>query len=80
MKYYRRGRRGGGSHKVMLLFTDIIGVKFRLITKVFKLMCNVLDYIAGSEGCALDKMANRLLDWFSVLMDEAGATAPPADG
>ncbi|XP_049694650.2 proteoglycan Cow isoform X1 [Helicoverpa armigera] len=34
----------------------------------------------GSEGCALDKMANRLLDWFSVLMDEAGATAPPADG
>lgn len=36
--------------------------------------------IAGSEGCALDKMANRLLDWFSVLMDEAGATAPPADG
>ncbi|XP_075971942.1 proteoglycan Cow [Anticarsia gemmatalis] len=34
----------------------------------------------GAEGCALDKMANRLLDWFSVLMDEAGATAPPADG
>ncbi|CAB3239632.1 unnamed protein product [Arctia plantaginis] len=34
----------------------------------------------GSEGCALDKMANRLLDWFSVLMDEAGATAPPVDG
>ncbi|XP_026737070.1 proteoglycan Cow [Trichoplusia ni] len=34
----------------------------------------------GSEGCALDKMANRLLDWFSVLMEEAGATAPSADG
>ncbi|CAH0703085.1 unnamed protein product [Spodoptera exigua] len=34
----------------------------------------------GSEGCALDKMANRLLDWFSVLMDEAGASAPPVDG
>ncbi|CAH1647320.1 unnamed protein product [Spodoptera littoralis] len=38
------------------------------------------NIFAGSEGCALDKMANRLLDWFSVLMDEAGATAPPADG
>ncbi|XP_028159750.1 proteoglycan Cow [Ostrinia furnacalis] len=34
----------------------------------------------GSEGCALDKMANRLLDWFSVLMEEAGATAGPEDG
>ncbi|XP_030035723.2 proteoglycan Cow isoform X2 [Manduca sexta] len=34
----------------------------------------------GPEGCALDKMANRLLDWFSVLMDEAGEMAPPEDG
>ncbi|KAL0882726.1 hypothetical protein ABMA27_001149 [Loxostege sticticalis] len=34
----------------------------------------------GSEGCALDKMANRLLDWFSVLMEEAGATVAPDDG
>ncbi|KAJ0178574.1 hypothetical protein K1T71_005349 [Dendrolimus kikuchii] len=34
----------------------------------------------GYEGCALDKMANRLLDWFSVLMEEAGAVAPPEDG
>ncbi|XP_072940136.1 proteoglycan Cow [Epargyreus clarus] len=32
------------------------------------------------EGCQLDKMANRLLDWFSVLMDEAGGIAPPEDG
>ncbi|XP_013184531.2 proteoglycan Cow [Amyelois transitella] len=34
----------------------------------------------GSEGCALDKMANRLLDWFSVLMEEAGATTGPEEG
>lgn len=34
----------------------------------------------GYEGCALDKMANRLLDWFSVLMEEAGAVAPPEEG
>ncbi|XP_045446750.1 LOW QUALITY PROTEIN: proteoglycan Cow [Melitaea cinxia] len=32
------------------------------------------------EGCALDKMANRLLDWFSVLMDEAGGIPPPQKG
>ncbi|XP_053603411.1 proteoglycan Cow [Plodia interpunctella] len=32
------------------------------------------------EGCALDKMANRLLDWFSVLMEEAGATTAPEEG
>ncbi|CAH0605666.1 unnamed protein product [Chrysodeixis includens] len=37
-------------------------------------------FTQGSEGCALDKMANRLLDWFSVLMEEAASTAPPADG
>ncbi|XP_059048768.1 proteoglycan Cow [Achroia grisella] len=34
----------------------------------------------GTEGCALDKMANRLLDWFSVLMEEAGATIAPEEG
>ncbi|XP_038220102.1 proteoglycan Cow [Zerene cesonia] len=32
------------------------------------------------EGCALDKMANRLLDWFSVLMEEAGGVPPPPHG
>ncbi|KAM3957839.1 LOW QUALITY PROTEIN: proteoglycan Cow [Aphomia sociella] len=34
----------------------------------------------GTEGCALDKMANRLLDWFSVLMEEAGETTAPEEG
>nr|XP_026484286.1 proteoglycan Cow [Vanessa tameamea] len=33
-----------------------------------------------AEGCALDKMANRLLDWFSVLMDEAGGIPPSQEG
>ncbi|CAG4914309.1 unnamed protein product [Colias eurytheme] len=33
-----------------------------------------------AEGCALDKMANRLLDWFSVLMEDAGGVPPPAHG
>ncbi|CAG4938438.1 unnamed protein product [Parnassius apollo] len=36
--------------------------------------------VAGSESCELDKMANRLLDWFSVLMEEAGGVAPPLQG
>ncbi|XP_012552749.1 proteoglycan Cow [Bombyx mori] len=34
----------------------------------------------ATEGCALDKMANRLLDWFSVLMDEAAEKAPSEEG
>ncbi|CAG9795115.1 unnamed protein product [Diatraea saccharalis] len=33
-----------------------------------------------SDECALDKMANRLLDWFSVLMEEAGETRAPEEG
>lgn len=28
--------------------------------------------VAGPAGCELDKMADRLLDWFSVLMEQAG--------
>ncbi|XP_061710702.1 proteoglycan Cow [Cydia pomonella] len=32
------------------------------------------------EGCAPDKMADRLLDWFSVLMDEAGESPPDRHG
>lgn len=35
---------------------------------------------ARAPPCALDKMADRLLDWFSVLMDEAGGVPPPQDG
>ncbi|XP_068631405.1 proteoglycan Cow [Battus philenor] len=34
----------------------------------------------GTEDCELDKMADRLLDWFSVLMEEAGGTPPPPRG
>lgn len=32
------------------------------------------------EDCALERLADRLLDWFSVLMDDAGARPPPRDG
>ncbi|KAJ2952261.1 hypothetical protein O0L34_g4538 [Tuta absoluta] len=32
------------------------------------------------EGCALERLADRLLDWFSVLMDDARATPPPRQG
>ncbi|KAI8424511.1 hypothetical protein MSG28_002974 [Choristoneura fumiferana] len=35
---------------------------------------------AEGEGCALDKMADRLLDWFSVLMGDAGASPPDRRG
>ncbi|XP_022123309.2 proteoglycan Cow isoform X1 [Pieris rapae] len=35
---------------------------------------------APPQTCALDKMADRLLDWFSVLMEQAGATPPPPHG
>lgn len=35
---------------------------------------------AEREGCALERLADRLLDWFSVLMDDAGAQTPPRDG
>lgn len=35
---------------------------------------------SGREGCALERLADRLLDWFSVLMDDAGAQPPPRDG
>ncbi|XP_041970254.1 proteoglycan Cow [Aricia agestis] len=31
-------------------------------------------------ACALDEMADRLLDWFSVLLEEAGGAAPAAAG
>ncbi|VVC88277.1 unnamed protein product, partial [Leptidea sinapis] len=31
------------------------------------------------EACELDKMANRLLDWFSVMMQEMGGAPPPHD-
>ncbi|XP_063360695.1 proteoglycan Cow [Cydia amplana] len=34
----------------------------------------------AAEGCAPDKMADRLLDWFSVLMDEAGESPPDRRG
>ncbi|XP_063619688.1 LOW QUALITY PROTEIN: proteoglycan Cow [Cydia splendana] len=33
-----------------------------------------------ADGCAPDKMADRLLDWFSVLMDEAGESPPDRHG
>lgn len=35
---------------------------------------------SNREGCALERLADRLLDWFSVLMDDAGARPPPRDG
>ncbi|XP_045765272.1 proteoglycan Cow [Maniola jurtina] len=35
---------------------------------------------AHGAGCALERMADRLLDWFAVLMDDAGAAPPPPDG
>lgn len=35
---------------------------------------------SSREGCALERLADRLLDWFSVLMDDAGAHPPPRDG
>ncbi|XP_047984449.1 LOW QUALITY PROTEIN: proteoglycan Cow [Leguminivora glycinivorella] len=34
----------------------------------------------AADGCAPDKMADRLLDWFSVLMDEAGESPPDRRG
>ncbi|XP_049870173.1 proteoglycan Cow [Pectinophora gossypiella] len=33
-----------------------------------------------AAGCALDRLADRLLDWFSVLMDDAHDTPPPRQG
>lgn len=35
---------------------------------------------ADRSSCALERLADRLLDWFSVLMDDAGARPPPRDG
>lgn len=35
---------------------------------------------ASGVGCALERLADRLLDWFSVLMADARAAPPPPDG